>query len=101
MSMPRLKVTVGLVIWELSMLFAMAFRMPFIGTASSRGAAGAGPVPAPCTAASMSAASTRPCAGISFSSTPMSAATLAASGLALTLGPESSGMGDGAAPAGL
>ena len=93
MSMPRLKVTVGLVIWEFCMLRAMAFLMPFMGTVSSRGASSAGAEPPFCTAARMSAAMTRPFAGRSLSSRPMSAATLAASGLALTLGSPGSAAG--------
>ena len=94
MSTPRLNVTVGLVMCELSMLRAMALRMPFMGTVSSRGFSSAGAEAPFCTAASMSAASTRPCAGTSFRSTPTSAATLAARGLALTFG--SSGAAAGA-----
>ena len=92
--------TVGLVMCELSMLRAMAFLMPFMGTASSRGPASAGAEPPFCTAARMSAARTRPCAGTSFRSRPMSAATLAASGLALTAG-SAGAAGAGAGAAGL
>ena len=40
-STDRLAVTVGLVMWEFSMFRAMALRMPFIGTTSSRGASSA------------------------------------------------------------
>ena len=93
--MPRLKVTVGLVMCEFCIFRAMALRMPVMGTASSRGASSAGALPPFCTAASMSAAITRPLAGTSLRSRPMSAATFAARGLALTPGSAGAAGGGG------